>query len=235
MKADYGIDAPGVVRNLFLVSVPFFFLSILSFQIENPIWFWLGLLYTLLAGLSLFLTGCWMLYATRLTKPKIARQLIADLNLRGNEKLLDLGCGRGLFLIEAAKRLPNGKATGIDLWQKKDQSGNSIEQTLRNMQLEKVNCEIKTGDLRSLPFEDASFDAIVSSLVIHNIPDGEGRERALSEMLRVLKPGGQFTLLDFRHVKQYAEFLCTQGAEICLSKKIYSYCPPIQIVRGVKR
>lgn len=235
MKPNYGIDAPNVVRNLFVLSFLLLILAGLSFLIPAPLWFWLAFIYTLSTALTFFCTGCWMLYGTRITKPRIAKQLIEDLQLQGGETLLDMGCGRGLFLIEAAKRLPKGKAIGIDLWQKKDQSGNSKEQTLKNMELEQVRCEIVTGDLRSLPFPNASFDVIVSSLTIHNISDKEGREQCLSEMLRTLKPGGRFILLDLRHVEDYKLVLSKQGAETILSKKIYSYCPPIQILKGKKQ
>ena len=208
MKANYGFDAPIVLRNLFLFSAASFLLTSLSFLIQSPLFFWLIFLYFLATALSLFATGCWMLYSMQVTKPKLVRRLIQDLKLKGNEKILDLGCGRGLMLIEAAKQVPKGKVYGIDLWTN-DQSGNSRETTLQNAVLERVSerIELETGDFRSLPFADTTFDVVISGLAIHNVREEKERERVLLEMLRVLKPGGQFALLDFHSVKQYLHFL----------------------------
>ena len=105
---------------------------------------------------------------------------------------MDVGCGRGLLLNAAARRLTPGKAIGIDLWQSVDQSGNRPEATLANARLEGVAglVEVKTGDMRELPFEDRTIDLVVSSLAIHNIPDPADRAKAVQEIARVLKPKG---------------------------------------------
>jgi len=205
------------------------------FWIESPLWFWLAFLYTVVTAVSLFATGCWMLYSSKVLKPRIARQMIEDLHLQGGEKLLDLGCGRGLFLIESAKQLLRGNAHGIDLWQTQDQSGNRIETTLENARLENVAVEIKTGDMRSLPFPDDYFNVVISSLAIHNIPTEKGRRAALSEMLRVLAPGGKFALLDIQYGPKYAKFLIGNGAkEVVCSRPSRFYCPPIRMITGKK-
>ena len=70
--------------------------------------------------------------------------------------------------------------------------------------------ELHTGDMRRLPFPDASFDVITSSLAIHSIDDKAGREQALAEILRVLKPGGTALIADIRHGAQYARYLSRQ-------------------------
>lgn len=235
-KVNYGINAPNVVRNLFLFSFALLALAIFSFQIQNILWFWIVFLYSFPMFLALFTTGCWMLYGIKIVKPKIASKMIQSLDLKGNEKLLDLGCGRGLLLCEAAKNLPYGEAHGIDLWSNKDQSNNKPEKTLENADREGVKQRviIHTGDVRALPFSDATFDAVVSSLCLHNIRDRKEREKALSEALRILKPGGKFVIADLYRVKEYAEFLIAQGLNVKYSKPNYSYCPPIMIVEGAK-
>lgn len=236
-KVDYGFDAPKVIGSLFFFGLLAFACIPMIAMIESPYWFWPVFLYFLLAALALFMTGCWMLYGIRVAKPRLIRQQVEGLNLQGNEHILDLGCGRGLFLIEAAKQLMTGKAVGIDLWQTKDQSGNSPKAAIRNGKIEGVEerIEVKTGDLRCLPFPDQSFDVALSSLALHNIPDKLGRQQALKEMLRVLKPGGNFTILDIYHSKEYTDFLVKQGDCIVkCSSPTYYYCPPITIINGIK-
>lgn len=235
-KADYGIDAPQVVSNLFLFSFVLFLLSIFSFQISQALWFWIVFLYSFFTSLVLFIMGCWMLYGIKIAKPEIASSMIQNLCLKGNEKVLDLGCGRGLLLCEAAKRLPQGEAHGIDLWSTKDQSGNKREQTLENAKREGVeqNVTIHTGDVRALPFPDDVFDAVVSSLCLHNIGDKKEREKALVEMLRVLKPNGKLAIADIQYAKEYAEFFMLHGVNVVYSKPSYSYFPPLVIIEGVK-
>jgi arsenite methyltransferase len=68
-----------------------------------------------------------------------------------------------------------------------------------------------TGDLRRLPFADATFDYVVSSLVIHNINGKASRRQALAEAVRVLKPGGRLVIADIAHAKRYAADLADLG------------------------
>lgn len=237
MKPNYGIDAPNVVRNLFLAALVLAVFGGLSFLIQNPVWSWLIFLYAFPTCIVLFITGCWMLYGIRVTKPRIILKIIQDLGLKGNEQVLDLGCGRGLMLCKVAQYLPQGMAYGIDLWSTKDQSGNSIEMTLQNVDCEGVKdrVSVQTGDVRALPFADQSFDIIISSLCLDNIKGKEQRAKALLEMLRVLKPGGKFAIADIQRGKEYTDFLSSQGVNVKCSKPNYAYCPPMTIVEGKKR
>jgi arsenite methyltransferase len=232
-KPSYGIDAPHVVKNLFLTSIVAFLLLLAALQIKNFFWSFLVLFYT---GATTILTlgfALWMLYNNYVTKFKIIKKIVASLDLKGGETVLDMGCGRGLLLIELARSLPFGKAYGIDLWQEKDQSGNNKEKTLQNARVAGVEyrIEVETGDIQSLPYPDNSFNAVLSNLVIHNIPRQEDRERALKEMLRVLKPGGKFVISDIQHGKEYKDFLGSLGYK-SLSETYYSYIPPLRILSG---
>ncbi|WP_406470467.1 class I SAM-dependent methyltransferase [Streptomyces sp. NBC_01615] len=139
------------------------------------------------------------LHTTLHGKLRIWRRELDQVDLKGNEQLLDLGCGRGAVLIEAARRLPTGHAVGVDLWSGRDQSGNRPEVTLANAAAAGVadRVEVHTADMTALPFADGSFDVVTSALAIHNIPSAEGRYRAVDEAMRVLRPGGQLLVADF--------------------------------------
>lgn len=231
-KANYGLDAPLIVQGLFLSSFIAFVACAFCFLIESPLWFWIAFIWAGLTSVSLFISAIWMIYSSKIAKPRIISKLIKELNLSKTEKLLDLGCGKGLFLIKAAKKLEKGNAHGVDLWYQKDQSGNRENATYQNAKKEGVEVTLQTADLRSLPFPDGMFDVVTSSLAIHNIEAECGRDKALFEMLRVLKPGGRFFILDIQYIKKYAEFL--KDLEISCSKANYFYCPPIQILKGIK-
>src|SRR5206468_3621414 len=111
------------------------------------------------------------------------------------------------------KRLATGKAVGVDLWQAQDQSGNSSELTLQNVRAEglEARVEIKTADARQLPFESNTFDLVLSSWALHNIYDPPGREKALREIILVLKPGSRAIIIDIRHTAEYARVFKDAG------------------------
>jgi ubiquinone/menaquinone biosynthesis C-methylase UbiE len=124
-----------------------------------------------------------------------------------------VGCGRGLLLIGAARRLKGGRAVGIDLWRSVDQSGNSPDVTRANAAAEGVEARItlETGDMTKMPFPDGSFDLVVSSLAIHNVPSAEGRAAACREIARVLRPGGKVVIVDLFSTGEYVKALSAAG------------------------
>jgi SAM-dependent methyltransferase len=139
--------------------------------------------------------------------------ILRGLSLGGDERVLDMGCGRGAVLLLAARLLPRGRAVGVDLWRTKDQSGNSPDAARHNAEVEGVadRVELHTGDMTAMPFEDGSFDLVVSSMAIHNIPGREGRTRAIDEAVRVLKPGGRLAIADLANTGLYAARLRERG------------------------
>ena len=109
---------------------------------------------------------------SRRGKFEVWARLLTGLGLRGDERVLDLGCGRGAVLLIAAKLVPRGSAVGVDIW-RADQTGNSMQATLANAAAEGVadRVELHTRDMTDLQFPDDSFDLVVSNLAIHNLPD----------------------------------------------------------------
>jgi ubiquinone/menaquinone biosynthesis C-methylase UbiE len=163
-------------------------------------------------GVELIATAASYIYATRSGKFRVWGRILDDLRLGGDETVLDLGCGRGAVLLAAAKRLPRGRAIGVDLWQA-DQRDNSQQATLTNAVLENVadRIEVHTGDMTALPLADESVDVIVSNLAIHNIPTRAGRRQALDEAIRVLRPGGRLVIADLWETSQHASRLRSLG------------------------
>jgi arsenite methyltransferase len=153
------------------------------------------------------------LHTTLRGKFTVWSRLLDGLRLSGTERVLDLGTGRGAVLLAAAHRLPHGRAVGVDLWRSVDQSGNSMEATQRNAELEGVTdrVELHTGDMTALPFADGEFDLVVSSLAIHNIGAAQGRQQAIEEAVRVLGPGGRLVIADIMHSADYARRLSELG------------------------
>jgi len=215
-RADYGFDAPYAPALM-----AFGGLALLSIAVTR-IWFTPGEVHPVraaapgLAGLWLLLNAITFIHTTRVGKFAVWRELIDELQLAGDEALLDVGCGRGAVLLMAAKQLPRGRAVGVDRWSSTDQSGNAEEVTLRNAALEGVaeRIELQTGDMRGLPFDAGTFDVVVSSLAIHNVAGAAERAKALREMVRVLKRGGRLTIADIRHTREYASVLADSGVRI---------------------
>jgi len=214
-KPDYGLDAPGVVRNLALVAA-----AGLAVFLSAAAGLWSGAVAGVQVagiGLGFFITcgttAAVMAYGSKFGKVRGRERLLDLLPWRGDEQVLDVGCGRGLLLIGAAKRLTSGKAVGVDVWQTEDLSGNRADATLENARVEGVadRVEVRTADMRELPFADGTFDAAVSSWAVHNLYDPKDRERALREVARVLKPGGRLLLRDIRHGREYVAVLTAAG------------------------
>jgi arsenite methyltransferase len=239
-RADYGIDAPNVLRNFALLGAGLIIVGVLVYL----------LLWPTLPGLAVALLNCglwpggWflltcavMLWGSKVGKFRERDRLLDGIPWRGDEQVLDVGCGHGLLLIGTAKRLTTGKAVGIDRWQKEDQAGNSPEATRANVELEGVadRVEIQSGDARELPFADASFDVVVSSWALHNIYAPAERQRAVREIARVLRPGGRVALLDIRHTREYAEILRECGlSDVRRSGPRWLFVIPTHAVVGSK-
>ncbi len=119
----------------------------------------------------------------------------------GMGQVLDIGAGTGRSSIMVLEARPRATVVALDLFGKSFEQhfgpGDSPEQRLlRNLQAAGVDqrVTIKSGDMRDLPFQPASFDAIVSAYTIDHV-NRQGIQKSLAEAARVIKPGGDFLLI----------------------------------------
>ncbi len=208
-RGQYGIDAPYVPLWMGVGIVAAFAVFFIGSSLSIPI------LATTAPNIGLALAASLAdyLYASRSGKFAVWRDLLLSLGLRGDERVLDMGCGRGAVLLMAARLLPRGRVEGIDLWKTSDQSGNALEVTQRNADLEGVadRVDLRTGDMRALPYKDETFDVVLSSLAIHNIPDAAARAKAIDEAGRVLRRGGRVLIADIKATGEYETRLRERG------------------------
>lgn len=235
LKPDYGIDAPAVLRNLLLfgtlvVLLGFFgpthlHLGPIEVVKLHSAFRWMGG-FLLVEGLLYF-------FYVKVGKFHHRDAMLAFHAWNGNEEVLDVGCGRGLLLAGAAKRLTTGHATGIDVWSTVDMSGNSPQSAQHNLNLEGIasRCTLVSVPAQEMPFSDATFDVIVSNLCLHNISDAPTRRLAVQQIVRVLRPGGTAIISDYKRTGEYAQQMREAGLNVQKKRgNVIATFPPLAIL-----
>jgi SAM-dependent methyltransferase len=113
-----------------------------------------------------------------LTTPAAAR-LVKFANVRGGQNVLDVGCGTGVVAITAARI--GARVRGLDL------TPELLERAHENARIANVEIDFREGDAEALPFDDVTFDVVLSQFGHMFAPRPDV---AMAEMLRVLKRGG---------------------------------------------
>lgn len=117
--------------------------------------------------------------------------------LKNSDSVLDVGCGTGSLLLEAAECLgSSANLHGIE------PSPEMASHARRKAESSAVSLEVVEGSADSLPYSDASFDVIFCTLVLHHLPESM-RENAVREMRRVLRADGRLVLVDVQKPKSY--------------------------------
>jgi ubiquinone/menaquinone biosynthesis C-methylase UbiE len=225
---DYGLDAPGVVIGTLVAAGSITVLGEIVGALHRFSWI----------GGVLAAVGAAMYWSSRRGKLLVRNRLLDRLDIDDDEQVLDVGCGRGLLLIGAAKRLSTGKAFGLDLWSNVDQLDNRRDATLANAAAEGVadRVEVVDGDMRQMPFEAATFDLVLSNLAIHNVSTETGRRQSIAEIARVLRPGGRVAIVDLAFTKAYADWLHDAGlVNVRHEWPARWFFPPLGIVTAEKR
>ncbi|MFI9201047.1 class I SAM-dependent methyltransferase [Streptomyces sp. NPDC053048] len=191
----YGIDGPPQLAALLAGAGLTALVAVAALLVEAPSAALLGS-----TVVTAVLAGCAAGYAHTTLRGKFVvwRELAEGLALRGDEYVLDLGCGSGAVVLLVGRRLTTGRAVGVDLWRLRDQwrsdPGALRENALAEGLRERV--ELLTADMTALPFADARFDIVVTSMAVHNLRPRGRRRAALAEAVRVLRPGGRLVMVD---------------------------------------
>jgi len=239
-KPDYGLDAPGMQKAFLYGGLAGVVIGRMGYDygvMQTVSWALAAGSIAMTAGASFFVVGCISYLGSKFGKLLLRDRMLNSIAWRGDEQVLDVGCGHGLLLIGAAKRLKQGRAVGVDIWSQRDQSENSAEATKQNACIEGVaeRIDIQDADARRLPFPDNSFDVILSSFAIHNISGSAERETAIREMARVLKPGGQLAVADIRHTRAYEKVLNSMGWEQTQrSAPNFLFVTPTRVLHALK-
>jgi ubiquinone/menaquinone biosynthesis C-methylase UbiE len=181
--------------------------------------------------------GALMLVYARFGKFRHRDRMLKLHNWRGDEQVLDVGTGRGLLLVGAARLLTTGHAAGLDVWNKEDLSGNSLQRTEENLALEGVaeKCSLVSEGAQKMSFPSENFDVILSNLCLHNIYDKPTRIKACEEIVRVLKPGGVAIISDYKLTGEYAETMRRAGLTVERKRPNFlTTYPPLRILLARK-
>lgn len=120
------------------------------------------------------------------------RILIDQADLRGGQHVLEIGCGTGSLLTVLKRLHPDVEAVGLD------PDPQALVRARRKAERAALSIRLDQGFSDELPYADATFDRVLSSFMFHHLP-AEAKPRTLTEVKRVLKPGGSLHLLDFTH------------------------------------
>ena len=134
------------------------------------------------------------------------RRLLEQASIAPGERVLDLGCGTGTLAVQAKRAQPGAEITGVDA------DPEMLAPARRKAEEAGVEIALDEGLADALPYPDASFDKVLSSLLFHHLPR-ETKAAAAREVVRVLKPGGEFHVADFGRASDplaRAQFLFVQ-------------------------
>ncbi len=145
---------------------------------------WLTPLYDFLVGMTM-------------PEMKIKRYLIEAASIN-DTTILDFGCGTGTLTIMAKETSPGSKVTGIDI------DVQILNKAIHKAREKKADILFLNYDGERLPFMDNTFNRVVSSLVFHHLDTGT-KQRALTEIYRVLDVDGQLHIADFGRSKSWTQ------------------------------
>ncbi len=119
----------------------------------------------------------------------IKRRVLACAAIASGEQVLDVGCGTGTLAVAAARAAPGVSVTGLDA------DASILARARKKAAAAGLEIAFDEGMSTALPYADASFDLVLSTLFFHHLPDDAKRQTA-DELVRVLRPGGRLVVGD---------------------------------------
>jgi len=239
-KTGYGIDEPRTIGELLIAGVLAVAVGIIiSYYTagSSPRTADAALIGGPGVGFLILVVAAALYWSSRLGKSRELAKMIGGIPWGGDEVVLDLGCGRGMATVMAAKKLETGYAVGVDTWSKARISGNDPRSLIANADQENLGSKIVGLKAASpqLPFADRAFDVVISGVAIHHMVPRRQRESLFAEMTRVLKDGGRIGILDAGNGIEYSSFLQENGMrDVHLQRLRFSSFPPFHVVLARK-
>ncbi len=239
-KAGFGVDQPGALIQLvaagMIMIVTGFVVASTVFRSDAA----LGTVFLVgmpVAGAMILAVTASIYWSNRLGKPREIVNVMKEIPWGGSEVAVDVGCGRGLMMIDAAKRFDHGIAVGADVWRPRDVSGNDPTSVWANARVAHVldNVALVKSDARSLPFANDSVDVGMSSMTIHLLGGRSIQQAAIKELVRIVKRGGRVAIIDAGRGGEYADYLKEEGmVDLRISRIRFRSFPPLHSVTARK-
>lgn len=141
--------------------------------------------------------------------------------IQAGDSVLEVGCGTGTVTLAAkAKAGASGRVAGID------PAPEMIQVARAKAARAGAEIDFRVAAIETLPFPDASFDVVVSSLMMHHLPPDVKRQ-GVAEVRRVLKPGGHLFVIDFQRPKSLWGHLSASVAVHSMADDSMTVLPPM--------
>ena len=129
---------------------------------------------------------------------KIKRHLIEIASINADSTVLDFGCGTGTLTIMAKEIFPGAKVTGIDIDEE------ILNKAIYKARKKETDVLLLNYNGTKLPFQNSSFNRVISCLVFHHLDTGT-KQNSLTEIFRILNPGGQLHIADFGRSESWVQ------------------------------
>jgi SAM-dependent methyltransferase len=235
-KIGYGIDDPRTIIELLVAGVLSVIVGVLIANYtssSDPRAAETALLVGPSVGFLILVVAVLLFWSSRLGKVREMTRIVANIPWGGGEVVLDLGCGRGLATVLAAKRMRSGHVIGMDMFSKARVWGNDPHSVLANAAQEKVEARVSAvkGSSAHMPLASGSVDVILSGLAVHYLVPRRQREGLFLEMARVLKEGGRIGILEAGNGNEYSDILNKIGMrDVEMHRLRFSSFPPFHVV-----
>jgi arsenite methyltransferase len=229
---SYGDDFPRVELGLWLATLGAGLVMLFAAIANAP-----GLpLAAFCACIVLASAALLLIWSSRVRNVRERVRCVDRLELADDAYVLDVSCGRGIVLVEAARRVPDGLAVGIDTWHASDEILIRPEDALGNAQLEGVDdrAVVATAEGAALPFPDQTFDGVSCNRRLGRFGDAT-RLALIRELARVLRPGGRLVVFETRRTRRLAIALRSVDlTEVARSRRVWRVIPPSRYVTATK-